>query len=318
VAVEDCGNQSVIGDLLLTWISESGHGTIADLRSRLGWLARTENLDLPDSSTGRWLRDIAALGHCEVDWKHGIWSAAPSVVSRLPLADGLAVLAGARRPILMRAIDANEIYVEQARRTSSAREVPLPTTILLPFDRTNDLESAANAIGARYVGCAANRIARQLPQITSLVPSAPPAYDSRLERLEKFRPRNWTPVSPRSSALPAGLYREHFHGRWQHTLRRDGGWYACDLSVGLFADLARTGESVIQWRPDVPGRSGTGTVFIDWGAPLPPLHSRALTLCSGFAPRFSTAAETAIFENVPREVAVLVCSALGQTMQTIS
>lgn len=308
----------MIGDLLLAWISESGSGTIADFRARAAWLTRTENLDLPERAGGRWLRDAASLGHCEVNWKHGTWSVAQPVVTRLPLADGLAVLAGARRPRLIRAIDDAGIYAEHARRPGSERDIPAPSTIIIPFERTRDLEEAAAAIGAAYSGCAAAGIATMLPPTAPTIPTAPPAYDSQFEQLAGFSPQSWTAASPRDPALPDGLYREQINGRWQYLLRREGTWYAADLSAGVFAELARRGDTVIRWRPDSEHHTRTGTFIVDWGAPLPPLHARSLVLCSGFAPRFGSAAETALYDNVPREIATRVASSLGQNMQISS
>lgn len=308
----------MIGDLLLAWASETGNGTIADFRARAAWLARTENLHLHESATGRWLRDIASLGHCEVDWKRGIWSVAPPVITRLPLADGLAVLAGARRPRLMRSIDDGEIYAEQAARPGSDRDIPAPSTILIPYERAHDLEQAAVTVGATYTGCAAAGIARILRPTAPANPTAPPAYDSLFEQLASFSPQRWGPASPRDQALRDGLYREQINGRWQHLFRRDGAWYAVDLAAGVFAELARRGDTVARWRSDGDHRTRIGTLIIDWGAPLPPLHSRALVLCSGFTPRFGSTAETTLYDNVPREIAVRVASSLGQTMHISS
>lgn len=307
----------MIGDLLHTWISETGQGATDDLRSRLAWLARMESQELSGIDTGRWLRDMSSLGHCEVDWKAGAWSVAPPVISRLPLAGGLAILVGARRPALMKELETNEIYFEQVRRRPPRPDALQPATILLPFDRPSDLESAAEAIGARYVGCFAVRMAQHLPDVMAMQPSAPPPYDALVERLEGLHPRTWLQVSSKDLKLAGGLYREQLNGRWQYLFRRAGDWYACDLAEGVFADLARTGEGVIRWRPDSQAGAAAGTVFVDWGAPLPPLHARTLTLCSGFVPRFSDTARTAIFENVPYEVARRVCATLRQPMQTI-
>lgn len=308
----------MIGDLLLTWISETGRGTIANFLARAAWLARTENLDLPERAGGRWLRDVASLGHCEVDWKHGTWSVAPPIITRLPLADGLAVLAGARRQRLIRAFDDAGVYAEHARRPGSDRDIPAPSTIIIPYERTRDLEEAAIAIGAAFFGCAAAGIAKMLPTAAPTIPTAPPAYDSQFEQLDGFSPRIWTAASSWAPALPDGLYREKINGRWQYLLRRGGTWFTADLSAGVFAELARRGESVVRWRPDSDHRARTGTFIVDWGAPLPPLHSRALVLCSGFVPRFGSVAETALYDNVPREIATRVASSLGQTMQISS
>lgn len=308
----------MIGDLLLTWMSETGSGTIAEFNTRALWLARTEDLTVSDNVGGKWLRDIAALGHCEVDWKHGRWSVAPPVITRLPLADGLAVLVGARRPRLIRAIENAELYVERARRPSRERTLPAPATILIPYQQAKDLEDAAGGIGVNYVGCAAVGIARKLQPSPPLANSAPPAYDSLFERLVGFSPQRWKATSPRDLAPPDGLYREQIHGRWRYTLRREGRWHAVELSLGIFAELARRGDTVIHWQPDNDNYSRTGTVIIDRSVPLPPLHSRVLVLCSGFIPRSDSTAKTELHDNVPREVAELVASSLGQTLQISS
>lgn len=305
----------MIGDLLLAWLSETGSGTISDLRSRAAWLARTENLDLHESATGRWLRDIASLGHCEVDWARGKWSAAPPVITRLPLADGLAILVGARRNVLVQELNHRGLYVEQASRPGSARDIPAPRTILMPFQRTRDLEEAAAAIGVSYVGCAAASIARLLKPRSSMAPAAPPAFDSPLEQLSAFSPQTWRAVPARDPDLPDGLYREQIHRRWVHLMRRAGRWYSTELSSGLFAELSRRGETVIRWRRDDVRRPNSGTFIVDWGAPLAPLQSRALVLCCGFIPRFGEIAATALYDNVPREIGVRVATSLGQTMQ---
>ena len=49
-------------------------------------------------------------------------------------------------------------------------------------------------------------------------------------------------------------------------------------------------------------------MFVDWGAPFPPLHAE-LTLCSGFRlPSLSPAAKTFDLQNVPSAVADAVAA----------
>lgn len=305
-------DRGMIGDLLLTWISETGMGTIADFRARASWLARTEDVELDEGAAGRWLRDAASLGHCEVDWQQGKWSAAPPVITRLPLADGLAILIGARRPRLMRALQASGIYAEHARRPGSAQDIPAPETILIPYDRTLDLEKAATATGATYTGCSAASIGARLSPPILRGPSAPPAYSSYLEHLVRFSPRSWAATSPRNTLFVDGLYREQVHGRWHHLLRREGSWFSVDLSTGILAVLSQRGDSPVRWAPD--GKSGgrTGTVAVGRSTPLPPLHARTLVLCSGFIPRYVSTEEINLFDNVPRDLGSLVSSSLGR------
>ncbi|AUZ33638.1 hypothetical protein C3B78_03580 [Arthrobacter sp. PGP41] len=186
---------------------------------------------------------------------------------------------------------------------------------MIPYKQAQDLEDAADDIGVSYVGCAAAGIAGKLQQSLPIGPSAPPAYDSLFEQLVSFSPQRWSPASPKDLALPDGLYREQVHGRWRYTLRREGSWYAAELSHGIFAELARRGRTVIHWQPDYPDCSRAGTLVLDQGVPLPALHSRVLVLCSGFIPRFDSSAEAALYDNVPREIAERVASSLGQTLQ---
>lgn len=302
-----------LGDLLATWMSETGSGSIADLRMRAQWLARTVDAHMPPHAGGRWLRDMSSLGHCEVDWKGGNWAMAPAAVVRLPLADGLAVLTGARRPRLMRALADAEVWIEEAHRAAPEGELPLPRTLYLPFDSEAELIDELRAVGLPYAGCGADRISRALIPVVPKAQAAPPSRGNRLERLRAFFPRLWEVARTTDANPPDGLYREQVNGRWAHLLRRSGTWLSCGLDAGLFSELARQGRVAIRWRAD-PTRtaSGTGTVFVDWGASLPALHSRALVLCSGLPPRFGATAETVIFDNVPRSIALRVCASLGQ------
>ena len=304
-----------IGDLLLRWMSEVGAGTTADVRARIEWIARTANIEPRSYTSGRWLRDLSSLGHCEVDWDRGYWSIAPAALVRLPSAGGLAVIAGARRPRMMRKLEEFCGWLPPARREPPAGEVPLPTTFYVTFTRESDLVDVAEAAGMTHAGPSAERIARALSSAFPNVRTGPPAFGAQLRRLEAMHPRDWQLVRATQVNPPDGLYSEQVNGRTRHITRRGGEWFACDLSTGTFAELARRHESALRWRPDV-GRetAGTGMFFVDWGAPLPPLHSRALVLCTGLPPKFGTTATTAIYENVPHGVAEHVCTSLGQSL----
>lgn len=304
-----------VGDILLRWMSEVGSGTTTDLRNRIDWISRTVNLSLPPRASGRWLRDMSSLGHCEVDWDRGHWSIAPAALVRLPGADGLAVLAGARRPRMMRPLEDFWGSLAPARRQPPSDEMPLPTTFYVTFRTEAELAESATEAGVALAGVAALRIARTLNENKPHVLTGPPAFRSELMRLEAMHPRNWELVSAAHMNPPDGLYCEQVHGRSRYITRRDGEWFECNLSTGTFAELARLGNSALRWRPE-PARAGAdlGTVFVDWGAPLPVLHSRALVLCTGLPPKFGNAATTAIYENVPRSVAARVCTSLGQPL----
>lgn len=308
----------MIGDLLLTWISENGSGTIDNFQSHAEWLARTENIGIRKSATHRWLRNMSSLGHCEVDWKRGSWSVAPPVITRLPMADGLAIMIGARRPRLLRTIEVEEIYAEYARRPGFDGDIPAPSTIVIPYEHTTDLAQVATALDATYTDTAASGIAALLRPPAALNRSAPPAYDSPLELLVSVRDHTWTRVRAEHRNPRDGLYREHVHGRWRHILRRNGYWYTTEFSHGVYLELSRQGIDAIRWQPDGERRPHTGTAIVDRYAPLPALHSRAFALCSGSVPRQDTTTNTYLYDNVPRLIAIQIATSLNQTLHGIS
>jgi hypothetical protein len=136
--------------------------------------------------------------------------------------------------------------------------------------------------------------------------------------VERFIPEKleWE-VAPRAASPAEGLYRHEIPSGLQYLFWTGvAGWRHCNLSTGVFEHLRRSGVTVLRWRPDPePGRAGQGTLFSDWGAPLPALHQRALVLSAGWVPRFSRNAQTATYQNVPQQVACQVAASLGQQLQ---
>lgn len=299
-------------DLALRWMSETGAGRVSDLRERLAWLARTEDFPVAAPAPGRWLRDISALGHAEIDWQHDRWAVAPPAITPLPCSDGTAVLAGSRRAGLLERLESTDVSVLICRPGPAPGDLPVPAAVLIQYDSTDGLRAAAATAGASFSGCAARKLASRLPALRAGQEAPPPARGNEtLERLD-----TGTSFSP-ASGDEDGLYRLRLQGRPAYLHRQDGTWRHCDLATGVFTEYARRGgTSVMRWRAERESLSGpVGMVFIDWGAPLPPLHARALTLCSGLPPRFSSAARTATYSNVPADVASAVARSLLQRLQ---
>jgi len=307
----------VIGDLLLSWMSFTGSGSVRELRKRVQWMARTSDRDDSRQAAGRWIRDISVLGHCEVDWRDDRWCIAPAVLSTLPHSDGRAILTGSRRPSLQAALDDSPLWVERISRCPSGTDLPMPTTVIATYDAYDTLTDVASGLGASFAGSAAIRLAARLRELDVGTRAAPPSWSSTtLEVLESFDPPRFVPTGPAVGTPRDGLYRMEVLGRPTYLWARGGEWYHCERSAGVFLDLARRRQSVMRYRPD--GARGSqaqmGSVFVDWGAPLPPLHARSLALCSGLLPRFGQAGRTAIYENVPLIVARLVAASLSQQL----
>lgn len=308
----------MIGDLLLEWMSETGSGDVRRLREHLQWVARSEGPSDGRRVTGRWLRDISNLGHAEIDWHSGRWSIAPPSISLLPDSDCRAVLSGARRAGLVAAAREGDLGLDEIPQAASGSDLAAPTALLVTYGSQSSLRAFATTLGATYSGSAPVRLAARIPAIRPGEQAAPPPKGSAtLQFLESSEDQSYGVAPPDEASRPDGLYKLEIQGRAAHLYRTEGTWYHVDMAVGMFLELARRGESVVRWRRVRGGRRDLGTVFVDWGAPLPPLHARALVLCSGLVPRFGSAGRTAAYENVPLAVARLIAGSLRQQLTII-
>lgn len=306
----------MISDLLVRWVAETGEGSIRDLRARAAWASRTCDRPVRPTETGRWVRDLASMGHLEADWSADRWSACPLVLTRLPGPDGYALFAGPRTAAQDRKIGYGDFAVQRVAQPSGDEScLDRPTVVLVQCDDGGDLPDAARSVGAEWVPCSAVSLAERLPKLGLGGPAAPPASDDPLERYDTGT-LSWVPVRP-ADGLTDGAYRVKRTGRKAHLYLEAGAWKHCDLSAAVHVALAREARSSIRWRPDSPAAArSSGTFFSDWGAPLHPLHQRALVLCTGFVPRFSPGARTGTYPNVPRAVADAVAAAVGQHLDS--
>ena len=133
------GNAAVDTDLALLWMSETGSGSVRSLREHVAWLARTQDESVSKAATGRWLRDLSALAHAEVDWVNDQWSIAPPVITRLPAADGTAVLTGARRAEIVEALESSDLFLLRHPQVAAAGDISTPTAVLIQYDTAENL-----------------------------------------------------------------------------------------------------------------------------------------------------------------------------------
>jgi hypothetical protein len=298
-------------------MSEVGSGDVRDLRNRVAWAARADDRSPRSYETGRWLRDLSSLAHAEVDWDGGSWVIAPAAGVLLPFSGGTAVLAGSRRVGLVEQLSELDVAVQlEARAIADDGPLPLPTSVYVQADSMADLADALTKIGVTYFGCAAKHLATGLHQIGLGAPAAPPARDATVEHLvadaDEVRFVGGVPSGD-------GLCRLSVLGRPSYLYREDGSWYHTDRASGIFYDLAARGINAFRWRRDrTSGDQEIGTVFVDQGAPLPPLQARALVLCTGLPPEFGNLARTAIYRNVPKETAILVARSIHQKVAIVT
>ena len=303
-------------DLLLTWMSEVGSGDVRDLRQRVAWAARAADRSPKAYESGRWLRDVSALGHAEIGWQSGTWAVAPPVATLIPATGGTAVLAGSRRVgLLERLEDLVAIHVEHPG-VSHDGPLPVPSTVFVQADSLRELRDSLEDAGVRYVGCAARSIAAGLRQIALGSPAAPPARGDAAEHLsasaDDIRFYAGMPTGD-------GLCRTSVYGRPSYRYRANDTWYHIDHATGILLDRAERGINVMRFRPErTADGEEIGTVFIDQGAPLPPLQARALVLSSGLPTQFGDVAHTAIYRNVPKDIALLVAKSIRQQVSILA
>ncbi|WP_406727388.1 hypothetical protein WJ438_26035 [Streptomyces sp. GD-15H] len=310
------GNE--IGGVLLRWLSESRSGRASALRDGVRSQAQAWGRELREYADWDWMRGAMALGFIDVDLRADRWSVAPLVLTRLPHADGLALLTGARTTETQARIEAAaQEWMEliSVPHQSVAGEVPLPDTLLLQYEDLRSLEKTAHLLEARFVPCAATQLTELLPKASLGAEAAPPG-GSTMNTLEKYEMRLQR-FEPVESYDEDGLYR------WRGAdyvrlvrLRHNGVFYATERETGLYLELERHRTSAMRWRSEAgKGRSGVGQLFVDRYAPLPALHQRTAVLCSGISPVTARKARTQTYTNVPRAVAEALASSLQQHLE---
>ncbi|WP_099041845.1 hypothetical protein [Mycobacterium neglectum] len=302
-------------DLMLAWMSETAAGDIRDLRQRVAWLARNADLNAQPFETGRWLRDMTALAHVEVDWVGGRWAMAPPVAVLLPSCGGTTVLAGHRHLGLVEELG-DLLSVQTIPCATSDSRLATPTQVYLQSDSIKDLVEGLNICGVDYGGRAADYIANRLPPLQLGEPAAPPAYGAPVKHLQLDGALRF--VSGRLTSH-SGLCQITVQGRPSYLYRNGDEWFHTVHADGVLWALAENGVEVFRWRLErADGDDDIGTLFVDQGAPLPPLQARALVLCSGQPTAFGELAKTAIYRNVPKSVASMVARSVRQRLAIIN
>lgn len=313
-------NTKGIGSVLLRWVSERGGGKTSELREGIRTAAQAHGVALSEYADWDWMRTASALGFLDFDLRADRWSAAPLVLTRLPHADGLALVTGARTTAVSNVLQhAADDWLELLAVPAEPRggAVPLPDTLLVQYDDPQLLPETAERIGARFVPCAAQQLVDLLPR-AAVGPEAAPPGGSGLSSLEHYD------ISKRRFE-PAGTHREDGLYRWRGAdnarlvrLRRDGVFYKTERETGVYLELSRHRHNAVRWRPETAaGRSACGRLFVDRNAPMPPLHQRAAALCTGLPPLTGNHRETLAYDNVPLVLAEAIAASLLQTLEVL-
>lgn len=293
-------------ELLLQWISERGSGTWTAWKEAFRWATPASRSFGPSLA----LRTLSTLGHVEIDWEAGRWTAAPSVLTLLPDAGGHGLLTGARtgalRERLERELDHPDVDANFAPQADA------PDACIVAAGSETALHELAEWLEVPYEHSLGRRLAVLLPDLDAMLvgrESKPGVPDLGVESFDVESGR-WHPVE--NDARP-GLYR--YERGWRQELRwmdNGGQPHNVDKALGTWCELRRLGRSgEIKWYVEsVHGELGVPLRF-----PAPALHARAAAMCSGLAP--TRRGRMLMYRNVPEDVARTVARNLTQELVVV-
>jgi hypothetical protein len=247
------------------------------------------------------------LGHLEVDWKDGVWAAAPPVLTLLPRAGAHAIVTGARTRALSSALEGaadseGEFFCER-----HTQEWGPDAQFVAGPDETS-LEALAETLGIIYEPCISDRLAQLLPSLDSFIAlsrSTPAARGYGVRRLHvRTLYFDTTDDDSGPGLYEYGVNRRRVY-RWQDG---SGAVYALDLPTAIYAELRREGRNELRYTRD----NINGTLTVPFRAQLPALQARTAALCCGLMP--SLTGSRWHYPNVPRETARRIAESLGQAL----
>ena len=287
-------------DLLLEWMSFRRAGRISDLP-----------VDLVDSGAIRRTVDhFAVLGHVEL-LNGASWKVAPPTLAGLPADAGpeaTAVLCGARTPGVLASLTA---ACQGAGTQMESLAVPgRPAVIRMKAASGAELASIATAARIPLQHDAAFTLLACTPAIRDWPRTPCAMVDGRVETVRRFsRSRmGWVKSTlTEAAAAKAGFFRIKRDWDWVSLLKT--GVSECayiDDRAGRLAAAAKL--KAVSWTADARTLDLPGQLF-------PPVAvARALTLCTGFLPRYEAASRRISFADIPPEILRLTLAITGLSL----
>ena len=299
-------------DLLLAFLSEKGSGSWAELKAAWEWIDDGDD----DQASRAWIvaQDLAALGHLEIAWGDSQWCVAPPLLSMIPRSGGRVLVTGARTRwlhspdaggALQDAVDELELWLDCCDAPRG------PTTLYVSCESERDARRLAEKLAISYTYGVARQISALLPPLESYTQLWPVGGLPRGFEAERFDPARliWVPVGEAEGSEGSGLYKCRAYAGDVYALNGGPlGWRRVSKELGIY--------ELLRWEntPALEYDSGRQVMSVSPRAPLPSLHARAATLCSGRLPFFRSDTRRLEYVNVTHTVAELIAASLSQTL----
>jgi len=300
------------GDELLRWASEVGNGTWDSLKLAIGQLASKHSFKMKAWSFASML---SHLGHLDIDWKQNRWSIAKPTLNLIPGLGLCMVLTGSRpfyfQELFEEAAESLSVYAEpfeQKRKENYQDKILGPKAIFAKCGSVEDAEEFAKRIKAPLnLDPGKNLLALLASVETPIQPAAPPFNNEC-----KFFDPNKLEWRNAQQPLKPGLYKVESY-RISHLWFDGESWSHIEPSLGQLKAIKQTDNVVLEWSPakySDGNHSIASRLEVAEAVFLPNLVERALTVHSGFLPRYyqslSSGRSVRRYLNVPVETAQIL------------
>lgn len=289
------------------WMAEVGSQGFEQFTEAYTWVSDSRRAGTAHAA----LRSLSALGYAEIDWRRRRWGAVAPCLTLLPDAAGHGLIVGARTERLMRELE-DRIALLDADVTRHPQQ-RAPDAVFVAADSEAELASVAAALEMPYEHSLVERLVAVLPDIDAELAARKTPPIVRHYGVERYDLDDVPAWQPSADDRRSGLYRYERSGpRAIHFVDDDGGRYDVDQAVGAWAEARRLGAGThLWWRAE----DINGTLDVPRNLPLPTLHARAASLCSGLAAEFDPVDGCFLYPNVPEWVARRIAKALSQDLE---
>lgn len=293
-------------DSLLAWASERGSGSWAAMRNAIASLQHGVGRDAQPA----WMfaNSLQLLGHIDIDFVRGKWSASPPALCLLPGTSLCAVLVGSRTHHFTEAFRASAFDTPGTFDFDIGNDNG-PVSLFIKADDVGTLEAVAKRLEIPLVVDPAAQLAAITPRLDAALTVATRPHPAA--ELECFSTDDLRWRSTGAATTP-GLYRwKHQNQTFPRLLDAEGEWWSSDdLGHLHFTALRLDGRDVLVWRRGNSDGSTPRRLIVPKGVTLPTLTARAVVASCGLLPMLTD--HHRIYRNVSLDIARHLADTLHQ------